>query len=130
MFLRTTTNQQHPPWWCSSTGPPTLQSAFSSLLSSSPSSKNSLSSPSPFSSPSSSSSYFSTCQRLRVAQLGRRLRFYRKGGGHQAEAADSSKAEINYLRMCRLENLFSTIIHRSYSNSEIAVQQFRGKIMS
>ena len=33
---------------------------------------------------------------------------YRKGGGHQAEAVDSSKVEINYLRMCRLENLFGT----------------------
>ena len=33
---------------------------------------------------------------------------YRKGGGHQAEAVDSPKVEINYLRMCRLENLLST----------------------
>ena len=33
---------------------------------------------------------------------------YRKGGGHQAEAVDFPKVEINYLRMCRLENLLST----------------------
>ena len=36
------------------------------------------------------------------------LYIYRKGGGHRTEAVDSPKVEINYLRMCRLENLLST----------------------